>query len=266
MNGPERLSASEGRWVTRMGKCFPGERVIFRGRDLHKDLGRSSWISLYIYAVTGREFAAEDIRLIESMWVQTNYPDPRIWNNRVAALAGTVRSTGALGVSAALAVSEATIYGRRADLRAYGFLDAAHRRHLAGEPIQGIVGSEIRVRRGLPGYGRPIVSNDERIEYLMRILSEYKDRNFPTVSLALEIERIAKATRYRLQLNYAGLTAAVCRDLGLSSTEFYFMAYPVFLAGMVPCYLGAMERQSGTFYPLSCDRIEYNGPAERSWK
>ena len=45
---------------------------------------------------------------MHALWVNTSYPDARIWNNRVAALAGSARSTGNLGVSAALAVSEAS--------------------------------------------------------------------------------------------------------------------------------------------------------------
>ncbi len=265
MKGPNRLIKSEGRWRTRMGKCFPGERVIFRGKDLHEELGNNTWLSLYVFAVTGRELPPDVVRLIELMWLQTNYPDPRIWNNRVASLAGTTRSTGALGISAALAVSEATIYGRRADLRAYGFLTNARKRFEIGESVASIVSSEIRTRRGLPGFGRPIVSNDERIEHMMHILEEYQQDRFPTVRLAFNIEQVSKESRYRLRLNYAGLTAAICADIGLSAREYYLMAYPVFLAGMIPCYLDSEEQPAGTFFPIACNHLEYSGPPIRKW-
>lgn len=249
-----------------MGKWFSGERIIFRGRDLHRDLGRSDWVSLYLFAITGRDLGQDLSRLVESIWVLTSYPDPRIWNNRIAAQAGTARSTGALGLSAALAVSEATIYGRRADMRAYGFIDEARKRDAAGEPISEIVESEIRLHRGLPGYGRPIVRGDERIQYMLNILDEFHERKFPTVELALEIDNVSKATRYRLHLNYAGLVAAISIDIGLSAREHYFMTYPAFLAGMVPCYLEASERHAGSLFPISCRNVEYTGEKERKWK
>ena len=65
-------------------------------------------------------YAAAD-ESVAAIWTHTSYPDARLWNNRVAALAGTARSTGTLGIAAALAVSEAKIYGGAHNLRAANF-------------------------------------------------------------------------------------------------------------------------------------------------
>ncbi len=265
MTGPKLLLENENHWHTDMGKWYPGERVDFRGRELHRDLARSSWISLYMFAVTGREHSDQQVQILERMIVQTNYPDPRIWNNRVAALAGTARSTGSLGISAALAVSEATIYGRRADVRAYDFLTRTLASIDDGVELELLLQSELKRFRVLPGYGRPIVSNDERIECLCGLLEEMDYKNGPAQNLAFEIERSDTTQRYRFKLNYAGLTAAICLDLGLAMHEFYLMAFISMLAGMVPCFLDTWQHEPGTFYPMRVRSIEYIGKHQRSW-
>ena len=54
--------------------------------------------------------------------ISSSYPDPRLWNNRVAAFAGTARSTGHLAVAGAMAVTEASIYGGQPILKVADFL------------------------------------------------------------------------------------------------------------------------------------------------
>jgi len=120
--GPEILLQSEDRWQTRMGAAMLQERVVFRGKDLHRDLGDMSWLELYLYGITGRNFDAVELKILNAIWVFTSYPDPRIWNNRVAGLCGTVRSTGALSLSAACAVSYAEIYGGQPLIKVLHFL------------------------------------------------------------------------------------------------------------------------------------------------
>ncbi len=110
--GPDALRENVGKVRSRVGGCFMGSHVVFRGKDLHAELGDASWLDLYLFGITGRRFSSAQLRLLEAVWVYTSYPDARIWNNRVAALAGSARSTGNLAISAALAASEAAIFGR----------------------------------------------------------------------------------------------------------------------------------------------------------
>jgi hypothetical protein len=112
----------EGPLRTRMGACFPGQRTVFRGRDLHADLRELDWVELYIYGITGRTFSSSQVKLLHALWTYTSYPDPRLWNNRVTALAGSTRSTGALAIAAGIAVSEAAIYGWKPEFAAADFL------------------------------------------------------------------------------------------------------------------------------------------------
>ncbi|HQU15584.1 MAG: citrate synthase family protein [Gammaproteobacteria bacterium] len=265
MKGPRELLENEDHLVTRMGAWFPGERTVFRGKDLHRDFGDADWMALYVYAITGRRFSGVQLELMNTMWVFTSYPDPRLWNNRVAALAGSARSTGALALSAALAVSEATVYGRRPDIRTLNFLQRIKSGLDRGESLPKLVQAELARYRALPGYGRPVVRSDERLDHLMRRAEALGLNRGPYVTLAFDIGRYLRASRRRLQMNYAVLTAAFCADFGFTAREFYLFAFGAFLAGMIPCWIEAAERPEGTFLPLSCRRIAFDGPGRRRW-
>ena len=173
MSSPASLLRSEDHWPTRMGAWFPGERVVFRGKDLHVDLGNLTWMELYLYSITGRRFKKSELRVLNAIWTYTSFPDPRLWNNRIAALAGTTRSTGALGISAATAVSEASIYGRRPDIRAIDFLLRSRRRLAEGSDLESVVKEELEKYRG-----NPEKIFDQRNKKLVRAKSERMKINY----------------------------------------------------------------------------------------
>lgn len=264
MNGPELLLENAGRLRTRMGACFPGSRAVFRGHDLHAELRDMDWVELYLFGVTGRRFTPEEVRLLHAAWVCTSYPDARIWNNRVAALAGSARSTPMLALSGALAVTEAVIYGAHPGVRAIDFFRQAREKEAQGEMLEDVVREEVRVRR-IYGYGRPINSADERIPWLQELARELGLDGGPHLRLAYEVERILVSDNEALRMNYAGLVAALVADLGFSPREFHLFIYPLFLAGMPPCYVEAAERPEGTLLPLSCAHIRYEGTPKRQW-
>jgi hypothetical protein len=266
VNGPQLLEEHVGKLVTGAGVFFPGERAVFRGHDLHASLKDMDWVELLLFGITGRRFTRQQIRVIQTLWFYTSYPDARLWNNRVAALAGTARSTGNLGVSAALAVSEAQIYGRGVDLRAIEFLTRAKRMLDEKVELKELVRKEIKQRRGIAGYGRPIVSGDERLAPMMEIVREQNLENGPHLKLAFEIERVLLEGRWRLHMNYAALAAALCADMGMSPREYYSVSMMAFLAGMPPCYLDAAEKPEGQLFPLPCRMISYEGVARRRWR
>src|SRR3990172_5912152 len=192
------LSEYEDRLVTRMGGWVPGKRVVFRGLDLHRDFADADWMDLYVYGFSGRRLTRPQLKMLESLWIYTSYPDPRLWNNRIAALAGTARSTGALGISAALAVSDGTIYGAGPGTRAIDFLFRAKRRMVNGESLLSIVKQELNKQRIIPGYGRPITGVDERIPHLMKRAAQLGFDDGVYVKLAFDIERVLQAGRWRL--------------------------------------------------------------------
>ncbi len=266
MRRPKQLLENEDRLVTRMGAWFPGERVVFRGKDLFNELSHQRWMGLLLYGITGRLFTDKQIQLFEGIWtLSTSYPDPRLWNNRVAALAGTARSTGALGIGAAVAVSEATIYGGRPVLGAIDFLLRAQKHLDKGFELADFVNQQLQQNRLIAGYGRPIIGIDERIEPLTEFAAQLGFRDGPYVELAFQVEEILLKNRFRLHMNVAALAAALAADQGLSEQEYYQYSVLCFTAGMFPCFINERNEPEGTFLPLSCRRVSYNGPPRRSW-
>ena len=266
MNGPQLLEQHVGRLVTQMGAFFPGERVVFRGQDLFTSLKDLDWLEFYLFGITGRRYTPQQIKVVHALWRSTSYPDARLWNNRVAALAGTARSTGALGIAAALAVSEAKIYGGASQLRCCEFLVRAKKMVDQGADLEALVRAEIKEKRGIGGFGRPIVRNDERIAPVMAIVREQGLDKGPHLKLAFEVERILLQGRWRWQMNIVGLTAAMGADFGMDPREYYLLAVPVFLAGMPPCYLEAVDKPEGQLFPLPCRMLSYEGVARRCWR
>lgn len=264
MSGPEHLFENEDRLVTRMGAWFPSERVVYRGKDLHADLSQMGWIELYLYGATGRRFSDAEVKVLNAFWTYTSYPDPRIWSNRIAALTGSARSTGALGVSGAMAACEGTLFGGYAEIRALDFLLRTREGLEKGAGLAEWLKTEIDRNRIIYGYGRPLVKKDERIFHLMKLVEELGLSRKSYLLLALEVERLLNE-KSKLCMNFAGLAAALAADMGLSPREFYLFCIPVFVAGMLPCYIEAAEKPEGTLFPLRCDRIRYEGKPRRRW-
>jgi hypothetical protein len=224
------------------------------------------WLELYLFGITGCRYTPPQMKVLHALWTYTSYPDARLWNNRVAALAGTARSTGSLGIAAALAVSEAQIFGRGIDLRAIEFLIRTKTRVEAGADLKEQVRAELKLQRGIAGYGRPITSGDERIAPMMALVREQELDGGPHLNLAFEVEKILLEGRWRLRMNYAALAAALCADLGMSPRKYYFFGIPAFLAGMPPCYLEAAEKPEGMLFPLPCRVMLYEGVPRRHWR
>lgn len=265
MNGSDLLQENSDCLKSSMGACFPGQRAVFRGHDLHAELKDLDWIELYVFGITGRRFTPQQVRLLHALWVCTSYPDARIWNNRVAALAGSARSTGALGIAAALAVSEASIYGGGIHRLSIDFLLRTHNALDNGAELADCVQGELKTHRGIAGYGRPLASSDERIIPIMDLARSLGLADGPHVRLAFEVEKLLLSGRWRLRMNYGAISAALCADMGFSTHEYYLTAFPSFMAGMPPCYIESAQRPEGTLFPLSCDHIRYEGPPKRQW-
>lgn len=260
----QHLLDHENHWPTRMGKAFLCERVVMRGKDLHHDLGDWDWFRMFCFSITGREFTEPQLRLLNWIWLATSYPDPSIWPNHVAALAGTVRSTCSLSMVAGLAVSEASIYGRRPDRKAQNFFYRAAAAEDTGLTIEAFVDEEIRRNKTIYGYGRPLARIDERIPHTLKRVAELGLDQGRHLKIALRVYHYLKSTK-GLSMNIAAINAALSADLGLGSEEHQMFLTLCFVAGMPPCYIDARDRPEGAFFPLRCEGIVYEGVPRRAW-
>ncbi len=272
MTAPHFLEAFEGPMKTQ-GACFPGQHVIFHGQDLHKsDLMGMDWIGLHVFGITGRKHSKAQQTVLNYIWTITSYPDARLWNNRVAALAGSTRSTGTLALAAAIAASEAINFGHQPMIHAADFLVRSRTKLLAGGDLTEIVQQELILHKHLGGYGRPVATMDidERIPVLRQKMLEAgidpfnpnNETNAPIsyFALALEIEKVlVQDLGKKLTINYAGIMIAPALDFGFTVREVGMFMVSCFEAGMSPCYLEALKRPAGVTFPMRCAKLNYVG-------
>ena len=68
-------------------------RLELEGLTSFRKRASVSFEGLDLFAITGRRFSHEALELLGYLWACTSYPDPSIWPNNTAALAGSVGST-----------------------------------------------------------------------------------------------------------------------------------------------------------------------------
>jgi hypothetical protein len=265
MTGRDLLARHAGVLHTRVGACWPGTRAVFRGQDLHRDLAGASSMDLFLFGITGRRFAQNELRLLDGMWALTGYPDTRLWNNRVAALAANARSLPSLAMAAGIAASDARVFGGGPAFFAIDFFLRAGPRRRAGEDVEAIVAAELAEHRRILGYGRPMSSTDERLPPLVALAEREGLAQGLHYRLALEVEQALLRRKPFLKLNYAGATAALAADLGLTARQ--YQLYNVFktMLGMPPCIVEASEKPEGTLMAMPCSNVIYEGEAPRIW-
>lgn len=266
MKNTNSLLVAENNWETSLGQAIPGVGGIFYGKDIAKELKQLSWTGLVWFAVTGEIPDEKIVKLWDRVWVVcTNYPDPRIWNNRVASLCGTTKSTASLAVGGATAMSEAEIFGRRVDMRAHNFLLDAHKKISEGKPVSELIKFQLKEFRVIPGYGRPVNPVDERVKPILDYAEELGYANRKYLTLACRLEKEILKTRYKFYLNIGGVLAALSADFGLSSDQHAHLLTTCFSVGMLACYRDSSIKKEGTLFPLRCERISYEGENVRKW-
>ncbi len=276
------LKPGELQWNTKLGGYFPGERAVLHGKDLFSELKDLEWMEFLIFGVCGRMPDKKQARLLSSIWTLcASYPDPRLWNNRVSALASVARSTGSLGIGAGIAVSEATVYGHATIVSASKLLLEVKQRVSGGETLAQILKNKILERpmnarpssgktrkpSVLSGFGRPVSRREERIKPLMDVAANLGFADGPMVTLAYKIE--AKLLELGLRtayLNAGGLVSALFCDQGFSLWEQYYLSVLQHSACVTFCAADAAKHREGSFFPLCCEQIIYQGVPSRRWK
>tara|TARA_R110001592_G_C13163510_1_gene749156 strand:- start:2007 stop:2801 length:795 start_codon:yes stop_codon:yes gene_type:complete len=260
----EQLKELETRWETEMGKAFLCERAVMRGKDIHHELTSLDWFRVNLFSITGREFSDKQMKLLNFIWVATSYPDPSIWPNHVASLAGTVRSTSSLGMMAGLAISEASIYGRIPERKALDFFYRTQEKIEAEQLLENVLKGELEERGVIYGYGRPLAKIDERIPHTIKLVEELGFDNGKYYQLALSTYQYLKVNK-GLSMNIAAINTALIADMGFSTEEYQQFMSLCFVAGITPCYIDARNNKEGSFFPVRCESIVNNNQLRRNW-
>lgn len=266
IKGHERLLAYEDNWITSMGGCVLGERAIFRGRDIFSEFKNISWVEHQYFCITGEIPSKAASKFLNGLFVMCfNYPDPRIWCNRIAALGATTSSTAILSVTAASSSTEAEIYGGPTGIRAMDFFFRAKNEVGDSLSLNEFIELELKKNRGIFGYGRPLSSIDERVEPAYKLLKELGLHDRDYIKLAFAVNEILEDSRFKLRINIAGVFAAFCADEGLKQEDIYYLTTVCFSTGMLACYLDTIKKPVGALFPIRCNRINYEGVPIRNW-
>ncbi|PWK50732.1 hypothetical protein [Pleionea mediterranea] len=258
------LSSYENNVQTKVGLSFLSERVVFRGKDLHFELKDYDWFKFFLFGITGKEFTRQELEVLGFIWLSTSYPDARIWCNRIAALAGSARTTITLGLSASMAVTEAELYGVKPTKCAIDFLIRANKQVKKGISIDRLVDNELSSRGMIYGYGRPLVREDERIPHVIKYANERGFGKGEHLKLALEIEQCLISLK-NVGMNIAAVYAGLAADMGFDANEFHRFCTLLVFGGMPPCFIEQEEKPPGSFLPIRCSSIIYQGPNKRRW-
>jgi hypothetical protein len=261
----DELNRCSSELRTKIGKAFLCERAVLRGKDIHHEMGSWTWFKTFLFAITGRELQENQLRMLNYFWVATSYPDPSIWPNHVAALGGSARTTSSLAQIAGMAISEASIYGRKPERKALDFFYRAEKKSKSGVSLESIVEDELETNRIIYGYGRPLARLDERVPHTLKKIEELGLEQGEHFQRALSIYRYLKETR-GLSMNIAAVNTALVADMKLTPEEYQLFLTPCFITGMVPCYIDARDNPEGSFFPVRCENLSYTGVSERKWE
>ena len=258
------LYQNEDKIVTKMGRSFLGERVVYRGKDLHHDMKDDNWIKLFAYGITGRSYTDDEVKALNYIWVSTSYPDKSIWPNHIAALAGSHKTTPGLALSAGVAAFDSVIFGGQPCKAAIEFFIRAQLEVNNGASLENVVEKEIKKRHVLFGYGRPLASTDERVPHAIDFVRSLSLPSTQHFDLAIKVAHLVKRKK-QLNMNAAAIYAGLGADLGFTPKTFHTFMILSIVAGMPPCFIEADDQEQGAFLPVRCDRVNYGGPAKREW-
>lgn len=262
----EKLLAAQSGWESSVGAAYPGNGAEFRGYDMLEEFKHWNWLSTFYFATSGRKLSSNAEKFINAVYCMCfSYPDVRIWNNGIAAMAASTRSTAQLGICGGNAISEANFYGGRPVMKAVDFILRAKEKFESGSSMQEIYTEEKSRRKYIYGYGRPIVSHDERVPPAISLMKELGLFDRSHVRFATEFDDYLQTQDSEIRLNICGVFAAFCADEGMEPREAYYLLVVCYSIGMLACYVDALDKPEGHLFPFRCDSIRYSGNQVRDW-
>jgi hypothetical protein len=262
-------------WDGRRGKIFShkgGWRIedgVIRshGYSMMDDLvGEVSYFQVLILNAVGRLPERRLADWVEAVYICLSWPDPRIWCNNIGALGGTARTSVVSATVAGILAADSTMYGSRPLLQGVTFIqDALQRKNEFSLSAEEIVRQEIQKSRGkvtITGYARPIASGDERVVAMERVTRQLRFDVGEHLRLANEINDVLMESHGE-SININGYVSAFLSDQGYTPEEVYSIGCICVNSGVTACYVDSAGRAPGSFFPLRCKDIEYQGKAAR---
>ncbi len=125
--------------------------------------GNKSFIQIAALAIAGVDLSDSDARLLDHVGVLTQLADPRIWpltvTRRVASNGGSLAESVVAGL-ATLCTEQMTALPVAGFMR---YLDRVAAMTAAGASVKQAVAETVGAGERVPGVGRPVLGNDERV-------------------------------------------------------------------------------------------------------
>jgi citrate synthase len=230
-----------------------------RGRRVFGDLlGKKNFLQVAAWSIAGVELSTSDAELLSDAGVLTQLSDVRIWPltvvRRVAAHGG--------GLAASVVAGLATLINpNMAVMPVAGFIEVLDRVAAAvaqGQTVDEVVSAMLANKERLPGVGRPVVREDERLAPKKALFARYGRDQGPSVKLAEAISAVMQKKK-GLAVNSAGMQAALLRDLGFTPRQaaafcvLYFIV-PVLSHAVYAAERGVLSSHQGA--PASADDVK----------
>jgi len=239
-----------------------GNGISIHGHSLLDELvPNCSWFQIWILSVTGKLPERRLADWTETVWSCLSYPDPRIWCNQVAALAGTSRCSPVSATSAAVMTSDAMLYASWAAKHAAKFFEDTLPLWTSGKTIEEILSSRPMNSKGcpiVPGFSRPVANGDERIPLVEKQTLRFGFEKGICLQYAYTIHHYLKQN-FNEEINGGGYVPAFLLDQGMTPEDIYNFYSMGVQAGAMSCFIDAKLRPPEAFLPMKCDDIEYVG-------
>lgn len=251
---------------TKKGGWVIGEAVYNQGFSMLDDLvGEASFFQVLALNAIGRLPERRLADWLEAFFICLSWPDHRVWCNQMGSLGGTMHTSPVAAVTAGILASDSNMYGTVPLRSAAEFIVEAVALSREGCTVAEIIRKKQRRPGSKPtivGYARPIASGDERVAALERVTEKLAFTAGKHLRLAYEIEQ-RMIEMFGEGMHIGGYTAAFLSDQGLSPEEMYRLSSILVSSGVHACYAETAAQPPESFFPLRCNDIDYQGPAER---
>lgn len=245
---------------TRLGRAGFGDYDHFGVRVFRDLAGKTSYLGLIAFAITGRRLSAHDEAVLDDLAVSSHVPEPRVWPMKLSRV-GASSGRAMPGFLCASVVLDSDVLGGRVAEDAAAAL-VALRGTLAANDDDAEIVAFVEQQKRLVGFGVPFRDVDERVVSIVACLARRHRTHGSYWTLAQRFWRVVKERR-GVPVNIVGATAAICLDLGFEPREIAPMAaillQPTLLANAVA---GAVESPEA----LRClpdEAVRYVGPPAR---
>jgi len=246
---------------TKVGRAGFGDYDHF-GLRVFRDLaGRTSYLGLIAFAITGRRLHPEDEDLLDDLAVSSHVPEPRVWPMKLARVAASLGRSMPAFLCGCVVLDSDVLGGRVAE-------DAAAMLVALREHLSAVADDDASIlafvdgHKRLVGFGVPFRPIDERVAAFRACLERRGRQPGPYWLLAERFWRVVKE-RHGVEVNIIGAASAICLDLGFRPREIAPVAamllQPTLLANAVAGVVESPEE----LRCLPVDAVRYVGPAPR---